>query len=133
MCAPIQYMTKIITPVTNFLLNTIPSVNKAIIYAFLFKMGMFTNAIAETSEHIVLTPKSDKIHSAFQPKLIENTNNPSFVDVQIPFNKGKSYFLITTNKPLLNNELEFRWMICKNKPLQTIVSISQLKKMTQTL
>jgi len=98
------------------------------LYKVLLSLFLISQVSGSFSEHIILTPEVDAKHSIHQPKLSINSNNPNFIDIEIPYNKNKSYWVITTSKQLLNTELEFRWTIWNNKPSGNILQIVQLNQ-----
>ena len=98
------------------------------LYTLLLSLFLSSQVSGSFSEHIILSPKADAKHSSFQPKLSVNSNNPNFIDIEIPYNENKSYWVITASKQLLNVELEFRWSIWNNKASDNILQVAPLKQ-----
>lgn len=75
-----------------------------------------TFAHAIFSEHVILTPESDKKYSALQPTILGTEKNADFVTISIPFKEeGQSYWLVIATRPLEKKEMQFRGILWSDK------------------
>ena len=82
---------------------------------------------ADFSEHIVMKPSVDKLHSKHHLTISISEKSDGFVDVVIPFIEGSmAYWLVTAEKQIPEGELNFRKFIWGGATPDYISSVVQL-------